>query len=268
VNLATHQANLLALLLPGQRELSDFPHATAPGGAAIGLGVQIYRNNVFHAHLNALREIYPILLNIVGEHYFSQLARDYLHRHPSNSPDLNHYGGRFPAYLTQLHNECSELEGLPYCGDLCRLEWLWHRAYFADQSLPFDYQKLQTITEGEMPDIQFVLASHVGLIRSRWPILAIWEANKNRLETGAVTATEEEDLLMIDRRDYKPTIHRLSSSQWQLLQQIDSRTTLATILASPPPDRIEYPAENQPDIQGLLAIAIDNGWVSGFRLPK
>ena len=96
--------------------------------------LEIYRHNVYTNLRGALKDIYPVILAIVGEAFFHHAADQFVAAHPSRSGDLNQFGGEWAAFLGS-YAHAAELAYLP---DVARLEWAWHRAFHAGDATRFD----------------------------------------------------------------------------------------------------------------------------------
>jgi hypothetical protein len=72
----------------------------------------IYRNNLQLGFAKTLALEFPVLERLVGQDYFRQTAREFLHEFPSRSGDLHHIGRAFPAFL-QRRFEGTEFAYLP-----------------------------------------------------------------------------------------------------------------------------------------------------------
>jgi hypothetical protein len=83
--------------------------------------IGIYRNNVFGNYRNTLRQVYPVILALVGVPFFNRAADAYASRYPSRSGDLNDFGGELGEFLAQWPPSAQ----LAYLPDVAKLEWRW-----------------------------------------------------------------------------------------------------------------------------------------------
>jgi len=95
--------------------------------------IGLYRGNLQTNWHGALAGAYPVLRALVGDVYFDALARAYARAHPSASGDLNRFGDALPAFVESYETESR----FRYFGDIARLEWALHCAYFAADVEPF-----------------------------------------------------------------------------------------------------------------------------------
>src|SRR5262249_12480482 len=66
-----------------------------PRRAQTAARLAIYRNNLHEGFINALALEFPVVQRLVGDDYFRQLAREFLHAHPSRAGDLHPIGAPF-----------------------------------------------------------------------------------------------------------------------------------------------------------------------------
>lgn len=96
--------------------------ALAPGRVAAAEAMQVHRNTVIGALVNALRLTYPGVDALVGENFFDQVAATFARLHPPASGRLAGYGESFIEFLA------GHVSSLPYLPDVARLDWAMERA--------------------------------------------------------------------------------------------------------------------------------------------
>jgi len=141
--------------------------------------LSIYRGSILGGITAALINIYPVCVKLVGEKYFTHMVAGYLKNHPSNSPDIGHYGEYLPTYIADFE----PVKALTYLADVAQLEWLWHKAFNASND-SFTSQnckpltELQNIQAHELPSIEFCPVSSAHLLSSPYPVHKIWQTNQ------------------------------------------------------------------------------------------
>lgn len=136
----------------------------------------VYANNLRASRMRAIEVAYPIIRKIVGEEFFNGLAREYAKRFDASDGDLNWYGDRFAQFVATFQHT----RDLPYLPDVARMEWLAHRAYYAEDTTGFDVAQLGSIPTGRHADLVFTASRACALITSDYPLAAIWEAHRPR----------------------------------------------------------------------------------------
>ena len=87
----------------------------------------VYRNNVTVSLVEALESAFPAVCRLVGAEFFKAAARVYVRQQPPRSPVMLFYGETFPEFLETFEPAA----GVPYLGDVARLEWARLKAYHA-----------------------------------------------------------------------------------------------------------------------------------------
>lgn len=137
-------------------------------------GVEVYRNNYRGNLHDTLASAYPVIRQLVGEAFFRLLAKRYIEQVPSRSGNLHHYGSGMARFLEHFENA----RHLAYLPDMARLEWAYHRAYFADDVPAFDLARLARISPESYAELRWQLHPGCELLASAFPIAAIWHAHQ------------------------------------------------------------------------------------------
>jgi hypothetical protein len=183
----------------------------------------IYRNNIYVALTKALEAIYPVIQRLVGDEFFKFAARRYIDAHPSRSGDLNRFGADLAEFLGTFEHAAS----LPYLPDVARLEWCCHQAYSAADDTPLDLPKLAAVPPEDYGRLCFRLNHASRLLRSAWPIDAIWQVNQ-----ADYTGDQSVDLasggvsLLLQRRENRMVLMTLSEAEWGFLNTLNDRQPL------------------------------------------
>ncbi|MCB2109905.1 MAG: putative DNA-binding domain-containing protein [Defluviimonas sp.] len=183
-----------ALLSP---DLPPPPGLTGPDGRPAGRRFEVYRNNVAVSLTDALRLGFPVVRTLLGDDFFTALAHEFLRAHPPVSPILMLYGAALPDFLAGF----GPVAHLGYLPDVARLELALREAYHAADAAAVAPEALQALSPGALMAARLGLAPAVRLLRSRWPVLAIWSANVHGTE--APRSATGEDVLVV-RPGYDP----------------------------------------------------------------
>ncbi|MGV7210429.1 DUF692 family multinuclear iron-containing protein [Oxalobacteraceae bacterium A2-2] len=143
-------------------------------GEHTGHRYALYRGNLTANWDKALSAAYPVIRMLVGEEFFTALARAYGRAHPSDSGDLNRFGARFPAFLRGFPHVAE----LPYLPDMARLEWALHRAHYAPAAPALTAQRLAAIPPGALELASPQLQPSCTLFASELAIVALWQAHQ------------------------------------------------------------------------------------------
>ncbi len=136
--------------------------------------LDIYRNNVFYSLTNALADLYPVIKRLVGEQFFNATATEYLRQRPPYSAAMVNFGTDFPEFLV-VFEHTAELLFLP---DVAQMELARHQAYHAEDVPPLSVTDFSAVHPEQLGQSKLVLHPSLSLLKSRFPILQIWNANQ------------------------------------------------------------------------------------------
>jgi hypothetical protein len=197
----------------------------APGRNLARLAV--YRGNLNANCAKALASAYPVIRKIVGEEFFEAIAREYARAHPSQSGDLNCYGGGLARFLEGF----AHTGDLPYLPDVARMEWLVHRAYFAGNPPAFDLPSLARMKPQRHRMLHPRLAPACALMASRWPLGRIWTIHQDDYR-GAfeVDLYAGADCILIYRPRWRAQVISLAAGDYRFLDSSREGRTLGEAL--------------------------------------
>jgi len=227
---------------------------TGPGGAPARLRFAVYRNNVVAGLGEALKAAYPVVSRIVGEPFFSAMARIYVLRNPPASPVMLEYGASFADFIAMFEPAAV----LPYLADVARLERAWVEAYHAADATPLDPSLLGAITADLLPRIGFTLHPSARLVRSAFPVLSIWETNIEGVAPTPIDAGRAGENAFVVRAGSDVAMHRLSRGAAAFIDAILLGNPVSAAASSA---LIDEPGFDLADaLRGLLAAGAVVGW--------
>lgn len=146
-----------------------------PGNFTAAERVAIYRNNLRENFCGLLDLEFPVVRQLVGADYFRQTALQYLVAAPSRSGDLFHAGRELPSFLRRQFPTGE----FAYLSDVAALEWALQEAVAAaDDARVFDVPGLSAVPADRLEQLQFELHPACRIVRSRFPIVQIWQAHQ------------------------------------------------------------------------------------------
>lgn len=150
------------------------PGLVSPLGRPDAKRFAVYRNNVHVSLVGALAARFPVTRQVVGEDFFSGMARLYVGEHKPKSPVLLHYGESFPAFIAAF----PPASGIPYLSDLAQLEAAWTQSYNAAEAQVLTPSELSRIAPEWLVNLPLRAAPPTRLVSSAWPIGSIWSAHQ------------------------------------------------------------------------------------------
>lgn len=212
----------------------------------------IYREAIGANRRGALRSAYPVVARLVGDAFFDEAARRLACLAPPACADLNRYGDGFAAFLASYPHAGA----MPWLADVARLEWAWHEALSAADATGVDFAALAAVPAEEQPALRFSLHPSVRLVRSAWPVLAIWEANQPGRD-GTPDRDEGADDVLAWREDGRVRMVLLAPPDAAFVEAIGRGTPLEVAAGS-----------EGWDFAPMLGRLAAHGLLAGFAGPQ
>jgi hypothetical protein len=235
----------------------DYPEQLSDGRFPARRLLQVYRNNMFSSLTGALRAVFPVVEQLVGEGFFRYAADSYIRRHPSRGGNLHDFGSEFATFLGQFPAAAS----LAYLPEVARLEWAWHRAFHAATHPTLDADALAAVPLERHGEVCFSLHPSAHLLDNRFPVLAIWQRHQPGYAGGdTVHLGAGGDQLLVIRPALTVEIRPLTPGDYALLHAFAKGATLDYAC-----DCI-YPCEPSYDLPGALRRFIQDSTLVTFCL--
>lgn len=134
----------------------------------------VYRNNVTVSLIDALCAAFPRVLTMVGEDFFREMARRFVRATPPTSPLIMQYGYEFPAFIAAFE----PAKQIPFLADIAHLDRAWLDSFHEADSPLLDAHKFAGVGEDELAGAVFSPQSSFYIIKSKFPLVTIWNAAK------------------------------------------------------------------------------------------
>ena len=177
------------------------------GGA--GKRYDVYRNNVTHSLIEALKTAFPFVIRLIGDEPFTRLAVTYARSHPPASPLMMFYGDTFPDFLLEVVNPKSAA----LLADAARVDLAMRRSYHAADAPALTPQHLQEISPEALEAAHFRKAPATFIVQSDGPLFDLW--------TGTQPGPAAQDVL-ITRVEFDPAAHLLPKGAATWLTALES----------------------------------------------
>lgn len=243
VDQTTFRTALLDATAPRPEGLSD------GAGAPAGRRFDVYRNNVAVSLTEALETAFPVVAKLVGAANFKLLAGAFLRQHPPRSPVMMFYGSDMPAFLAAF----GPTAGIGYLPDVARLELALRESYHAADAAPVAPAEIGALAPEDLMARRVTLAPSFRLIRSRWPVHAIWRFNT---EDGAPKPAMAAEDVAVFRPEYDPVPVLLPPGGGAFLEALQSGASFG--------GAVEAAAEATPDtdLTAILALLMSHGAIT------
>ncbi|WP_209596907.1 DNA-binding domain-containing protein [Ruegeria sp. HKCCSP351] len=231
------------------------PGGLLDGGARpAGRRFSVYRNNVAVSLTEAMHQAFPVIAKLIGAQNMDGLAGIFLRQHPPSSPLMMFYGEAFPDFLAGM----PQLAHLGYLPDVARLEIALRKSYHAADSEPAPADVLAVEPEQVMQArLQFAPAMQV--IRSDWPIFAIWRFNSE--ENAPKPNAGAEDVL-ITRAEFDPTPNPLPAGGADWIACMQDGDTIGDAYEKTTAKLTEF------DLGTTLALLLQGGAITSVTIER
>lgn len=221
--------------------------------------IGVYRNNYRGNLQDALAGAYPVIKQLVGDDFFRFLAKRYIEQHPSRSANLHHFGSELAAFIS-IFEPAKELVYLP---DVAALEWACHVAYFEDDGDVLDLNELAQVPPERYPDLVLRIHPTCHVVRSLYPIAAIWQAHQpGAPEDFHIDLESGPGYALVSRKDDIVRVSELTEAEAVWLQGIQIGARLGEATAT---TLAHYPDF---DVQATLLKLVAQNTLANFNLEK
>ncbi len=190
------------------------------GGQAVERRFKVYRNNVYSSLSDNLADGYPVVKQLVGDEFFSGMAHEYAKVYLPTSPVMSLYGEALGNFIDAF----PPAKSVPYLGDVARLEYAQRLALHAADKAVLSEETFENILVESLLAKGLVLHPSVQVIRSRFPIHAIWVC---ATETGKPSIINQPESVLVSRADSKVRTLRLTDGAADFLSLIKSGHSLS-----------------------------------------
>jgi hypothetical protein len=211
---------LAALYEDGADSLHEL---VCPDGAAAAQRIAIHRNNLQQGFRKALALEFPVIEKLVGAACFTTLAQDFQRGHPSRSGDLQHIGAAFAGWLAGHFAG----DAHAYLAEVAQLEWALQVLQLVEETPPLQTSELREIEPARYGSLRLTLRPCCQLLTTRYPVLAIWNANSDVTMAGETLDLDVGgDLLLLRRTAAGVAVERLAAGEHVLLCALAGGRTL------------------------------------------
>lgn len=171
------------MLLEFQRDFAAALGTTARGP------MRVYRNTTMSGCVDALRDNYPVVAQLLGDEMFDSVAANHAEMWPPRNPVLALYGERFPDWLEVQPG----LAEIPYIADVARIERLRVESLFARDERPLELSDLRRHGDWEALRLALHPAARFDWLTS--PAASIWFSQQEENQRDAEFEWQPEGML-------------------------------------------------------------------------
>jgi hypothetical protein len=177
--------------------------------------MNLYRNNFYISITEYLEACFPSVKALVGDEFFSQLAKAFIIKEPLGSANIELYGEKFARFIQQ----CEQTQPLPYLNDVAHLDWVLDRAKSVVEYKDFPFAQLQQVASQAQLKIRFQLQPSTVLISAGCPLLKIWKGiQSGQLED--IDLQQHELVIVHPDKENGAKCYNLSQDQFDFLSAV------------------------------------------------
>ena len=225
-----------------------------PNGKAVEKRYNVYRNNVTVSLIDALAATFPATQRITGTDFFRAMARFHVRETPPTSPLLFEYGHDFPDFIEAYEYA----RQMPWLADVARIERAWLDAYHAADAVPLAPETLAAVPAERLADVVLIPHPALRIVRSRFPAVTIFAANRGDGPVGRIETNEPEDAL-VTRPALDVVVRRLPPGGAVFLARLGDGEQFGTAVAAAFDDSPAF------DLAANIAGMIEAGAFVGIR---
>ncbi|MDC0949047.1 DNA-binding domain-containing protein [Gammaproteobacteria bacterium] len=141
---------------------------------AAGRRFDVYRNNVAHSLIGALKTGFAATYRQLGDAAFTDMARAWWPNHLPQSPRLPCYGESFPDFIAM------SMAQSPWIASIARIDWAMRSSYHAADHEAIDPGELARIAPETLMTCGLRLAPSLRLLPLDWAVLEhYWSARSD-----------------------------------------------------------------------------------------
>lgn len=187
--------------------------------------LSIHHHTMMTTLTNVLKNVYPLIVKLLGFDFFYLAAKEYISNYPSRSSNLHDYGEYFSDFLSHY----PPLKNLSYLHEVAKFEWACKQIYYAQDHAPLDINTLENISPTDYSHLHFILHPASCVMKFHYPILKIIDLCQETTEEELNLNAGGIELLII-RRERDISLISLSSEKYIFLNALQQNKTLSETL--------------------------------------
>lgn len=183
----------------------------------------VYRNNVVRGAIEVLRAAYPAVNRIVGDSFFSPLAKTYWQDTPPTARSMTLYGEGFAEHIRAYR----PAGGLPYLVDVARLDRAWLEVHHGPDDPVLRPETVAQLDPDRVPLLRPGLAATVRLLALDHDSLDVWAQNRTSAGNKRLSLRQGPAYGVIWREAGQVRHAQLDAPSFTFLTSISNKASLA-----------------------------------------
>lgn len=184
-------------------------------------GLSIYQNNFVGTLYKVLKDIFPSILNLVGDNCFRFAAEGYIKNQYCIVGDLNQYGVDFPKYISKILDDAIYLE------EVGLVDLMLHQVFYEKDSIEFTDSMLNFYFSQDPEILKVNMSGAVRKFEVSDIGFKLWLVHNPQFDFLEKNILQEKNKLLVWRdRSFSRNIKYLTENEKQLLNCLELETTL------------------------------------------
>jgi len=184
--------------------------------------MEIYQDSALGNINHAMKQTYDVLERLVGERFFAHIIDNFVLEYRPTSGDMADFGEELPEFLKNF----KPAQDHPYLSDVAKLEWLFKESANADREQIIDATSFSNVPAERYMDLKFTVHVSVNIMQSKYPVLHIWQSNKDNDGIEEIDLDEGGDTLLMVCPQNKVNIHRIIKAEKIFIENLQKGHTL------------------------------------------
>ncbi|WP_373003699.1 putative DNA-binding domain-containing protein [Hyphomonas sp.] len=220
------------------------------GGAHPGQRAQVYRNSGILACVEALISNNLRLAAVMGDEFFSALARAYADAEPPSTRSLVGYGVSLAHFVAAAESE----HGLPWLADIARMDRGWLNAHLAPDADPLAPGALAEIDGLTLMTSTLTAHPSLNIVDTEWAAASLWtDLKSGKLPNRQMTLAHRSEHVLFWRPGGEVGMRALNPGEHAFLNSAMSQSPLGDACEA------ALAAEPSIDLSHLIAGAVSSG---------
>jgi hypothetical protein len=185
---------------------------------------EIYREQYWLRHQDALADDFPGLCYLLGEKRFEALARDYFRCFPPQSFTLRDVGIDLPKYIAQLEPATFQQRDLAH--DMARLEWAFVACFDAPDAPCLRLEDVQSISPDDWSRAHLSLVPSLTLLTLNYPVHDLRTAIKAEEEPSCDLVRDPLCIALWRGADLRVHYNRILPGEQRIIQSLSAGESL------------------------------------------
>lgn len=179
--------------------------------------ITIYQNAYQRRLIDTLRADYPMLEQLLGVEYFSELAVDYIAEYPSKSYTLRYFGQNLSHFLK---NDLV-YQQQPYLAEMADFEWLLADVFDLADTQNATINDMSEVTPEDWPHLKVNYQASMGWLVLNWNIVDVYRAMLTDSEVPDIHFSPIPRHCLIWRKEYSSFFRIIDTREWLAMQILE-----------------------------------------------